>query len=167
MTGLRSELDRVLILHPLASALTFGRALPKTRVGRGRLICSHRGALLRKATGRLDYVRCLAGVGKATRAIEALRLADTGSISVGPMWVVRPARFNVGLGRLHRQGLLFPRLVPDTLGPKKWSTHIHHLAALAKLKKDGYGRSPGNLAIALRAFGAIYDRWPPVEICSC
>jgi len=35
---------------------------------------------------------------------------------------------------------------------------IYH--ALAKLEKDGYGRSPGNLAIALWAFAATYDRWP-------
>ena len=38
----------------------------------------------------------------AQRAIGALRLADAGSISIGPMWVVRAARFNVGMGGLHK-----------------------------------------------------------------
>ena len=32
--------------------------------------------------------------------------------------------------------------------------------ALATLEKIGYGRSPGNLQVALRAFMATYDRWP-------
>ena len=32
--------------------------------------------------------------------------------------------------------------------------------ALAQLEKGGYGKSPGNLEIALRAFMATYDRWP-------
>jgi hypothetical protein len=32
--------------------------------------------------------------------------------------------------------------------------------ALARLEKEGYGKSPGNLQIALRSFVSSYDRWP-------
>lgn len=31
---------------------------------------------------------------------------------------------------------------------------------LAQLEKDGYGKAPGNLEVALRVFMSSYDRWP-------
>ncbi len=98
---------------------------------------------------------------KATRAIMALRLAAAGSIGVGPMWVVRPARFNVGLGGLTSTGAAIPML-----GSRySWTNEVGHVYpsiydALAKLETDGYHQSPGNLAVALREFAASYDSWP-------
>jgi hypothetical protein len=98
---------------------------------------------------------------KATRAMGALRLADAGSISIGPMWVIRPSRFNVGIGGLHQAGVS----IPGTGSVYVWSDSSPQrvcriYSQLAMLEKQGYGRSPGNLAIALRAFMGTYDRWP-------
>ena len=45
---------------------------------------------------------------KAIRAISALRLLDAGSVSIGPMWVVRKARFNFGIGGIHQYGVSIP-----------------------------------------------------------
>ena len=80
---------------------------------------------------------------------------------MGPMWVIRPARFNVGLEGLTSTGAS----IPASSSRYTWTEKVEHAypsiyRALAKLEKDGYGRSPGNLAIALRAFAATYDRWP-------
>jgi hypothetical protein len=99
--------------------------------------------------------------GKAIRAVGALRLADAGSISIGPMWMVRAARFNVGIGGLFRYGVSIPSIGPRYV----WSDRVGRAfpriyRQLAQLERDGYGKSPGNLAIALRAFMATYDRWP-------
>lgn len=98
---------------------------------------------------------------KTARAIQALRLAETGSISIGPMWTVRPARFNVGLGGLTSIGAS----IPASGSRYSWTKNVEQVffsiyGALEKLEKDGYGRSPGNLQVALRAFMATYDRWP-------
>jgi len=100
---------------------------------------------------------------KAQRAIGALRLADAGSISIGPMWVVRAARFNVGIGGLTRQGAS----IPGGFGSQfRWTESVWQVypaiyGALSQLEQEGYRKSPGNLEIALRAFIATYDRWPP------
>jgi hypothetical protein len=94
--------------------------------------------------------------------VQALRLAAAGSVGIGPMWVVRAARFNVGIGGLTRIGASIP-----TLGtPYSWTANvdqayppIYH--ALKRLDENNwYGRSPGNLEIAIRAFMATYDSWP-------
>jgi hypothetical protein len=98
---------------------------------------------------------------KATRAIWSLRLSDAGSISIGPMWVVRAARFNVGLGGLNSVGASIPAFgVSYNWTEKTAETYPSIYRALAKLETDGYEKSPGNLQVALRAFMATYDRWP-------
>jgi hypothetical protein len=99
---------------------------------------------------------------KAMRAVQALRLAAAGSVGIGPMWVVRAARFNAGIGGLVRIGAS----IPTTGAPYSWTAiveqaypPIYHALKLLDENK-WYGRSPGNLEIAIRAFMAIYDSWP-------
>ena len=98
---------------------------------------------------------------KATRAIRALRLLAPGSIGIGPMWLTRAARFNPGIGGLSSTGTSIPMFG----SPYHWTDEVQrsYLAlydALAHLEKEGYGKSPGNLQIALRSFVSSYDRWP-------
>jgi hypothetical protein len=98
---------------------------------------------------------------KAIRALGALRLARSGSINLGPMWIVRHSRFNVGIGGLHQSGAA----IPASGSPYRWHDEIAMqyppiYNSLGKLEKEGYGRSPGNLAVALRSFMATYDRYP-------
>ena len=98
---------------------------------------------------------------KALRAIQALRLLAPGSIGIGPMWHTRVARFNPGMGGLSSTGISIP-----TVGsPYHWSAEVQRsygtlYDALARLEKEGYGKSPGNLQIALQSFVSSYDRWP-------
>jgi hypothetical protein len=101
---------------------------------------------------------------KAIRGIGACRLAATGSISIGAMWVARVSRFNVGIGGLSQIGAS----VPTTGSDYVWSDAVQAAysqiyAELKKLEKTGYGASPGNLAIALRSFMGTYDRWPTLQ----
>jgi Apea-like HEPN len=101
---------------------------------------------------------------KATRAVTACRLAAAGSISIGPMWIVRASRFNVGMGGLSRVGASIPS--PPFGIQFEWSEAVSRAykqtcSELAGLDTAGYGRSPGNLQIALGSFMATYDRWPP------
>lgn len=98
---------------------------------------------------------------KAIRAVGALRLADTGALSIGPMWVIRAARFNFGIGGLQQVGVSIPGLGTQYVWSAKVAGRYPQIyCELAQLERDGYGRSPGNLAIALRAFMGTYDRWP-------
>jgi hypothetical protein len=98
---------------------------------------------------------------KAQRAIGALRLVEAGSIGIGSMWVVRAARFNVGISGLVQIGAAIP-----TMGTEyrctETATQLYPAMyqALARLENSGYNKSPGNLAVALRSFMATYDRWP-------
>jgi hypothetical protein len=98
---------------------------------------------------------------KAFRAILALRLCGEGSVGIGPMWIIRSARFNVGLGGISRAGASIP-----TMGTYfKWTpTMSANYSAicigLKKLEEEGFKASPGNLSVALRAFSSTYDRWP-------
>jgi hypothetical protein len=101
---------------------------------------------------------------KAIRAVGACRLAAAGSISIGPMWVVRVARFNFGLGGLVRVGVSIPSIGAQYA----WSETVAAVYSgiyreLAGLEKSGYSASPGNLDVALRAFMATYDRWPSAQ----
>jgi hypothetical protein len=99
----------------------------------------------------------------ALKAIWSLRLAGTGSVSIGPMWLVRPARFNVGIAGLTRTGWSIPALGSSYI----WTDAIaqafpaicHDLTRL-EMAKEEYAKSPGNLQIALKAFMGTYDRWP-------
>jgi hypothetical protein len=54
--------------------------------------------------------------------------------------------------------------IPAAGAPFQWTENVGRIyiyRALATLEKEGYRRSHGNLEIALRAFMATYDRWPP------
>src|SRR6266487_264752 len=98
---------------------------------------------------------------KAIRAVGALRLADGGSVSIGRMWVVRTARFNFGIGGLQSVGVSIPGIGSQYVWSDKAARLFPQIySELAQLEQEGYGRSPGNLAVALRAFMATYDRWP-------
>jgi len=99
---------------------------------------------------------------KARRAIMALRLAAAGWIGLDRMWVVRPARFNVG--RVGRTSVGAD--IPIFGSQYRWTENLGDAypsiyAGLAKLDTDGYHQSPGNnLAVALRECAASYDSWP-------
>jgi Apea-like HEPN len=112
---------------------------------RGNLILMHSGSL----------------VTKALRALQALRLCGTGSISIGRMWPIRAARFNVGISGIGQSGFSVPTMGSEYLWTEDVS--LAYSAAyreLAQLEKDGYQRAPGNLEVALRVFQSTYDRWP-------
>ena len=98
---------------------------------------------------------------KALRALQALRLCGAGSISIGAMWMIRAGRFNVGLGGVSQSGFSIPTMGTDYI----WTKDIGCAQSvvyqeLAQLEKDGYGKAPGNLEVALRVFMSSYDRWP-------
>ncbi len=99
---------------------------------------------------------------KAQRAIGALRLAKSGDVSISPIWLVRPARFNVGIGGVHRTGWSVPSLFRSVYrfssGIRPRVTELYQ--SLRRLEREGYGRAPGNLDLALLSFMATYDRWP-------
>jgi len=93
---------------------------------------------------------------KATRAIQALRLAGPGSIGLGPMWVVRPARFNVGFGGLTSTGTSIPMLG----APFNWTEEVQQAfppirSALAKLEPPRVCRRPICLSHAAMAGSSI------------
>lgn len=99
---------------------------------------------------------------RAHRAIGALRLSNSGDVSISPVWLVRPARFNVGIGGVHRAGWS----VPSSFGSVyKFSSGIRPRVmelyeSLKRLEQEGHGRAPGNLDLALLSFMATYDRLP-------
>jgi hypothetical protein len=101
---------------------------------------------------------------KAQRAVEALRLLAPGDVSLGQMWVVRADRFDVGLGGwLHGIGFSIPA-VPGSqyvLADVVVGAFPDLYDRLQTLASTGYRRVPGNFDLALRAFMATYDRWPP------
>ena len=47
------------------------------------------------------------------RALKALRLSGPGSVSIGFVWPIRAARFNVGSSGLHRSGFSIPAIGGD------------------------------------------------------
>jgi hypothetical protein len=101
---------------------------------------------------------------KATRAILSLRLCSEGSVGIGPMWVIRSAHFNVGIGGISRLGASIP-----TMGTYfRWTPTISaNYSAIydgvKQLEEKGFKASPGNLSVALRAFTSTYDRWPTAQ----
>jgi hypothetical protein len=101
---------------------------------------------------------------KAMRAILALRLCGEGSVGIGPMWVIRSAHFNVGIGGISRAGASIP-----TMGTHfRWTPTISaNYSAIydgvKQLEEEGFKASPGNLSVALRAFSSTYDRWPTAQ----
>jgi hypothetical protein len=98
---------------------------------------------------------------RCARALGALRLVQGGDLGMGMLLTVRAAAFNVGLGGLSGVGF-----TAQTLGTEyRWSESLRTrfestYAALARLESGGYGKAPGNLDLALRAFMSTYDRWP-------
>jgi hypothetical protein len=100
---------------------------------------------------------------RAQRAVMTLRLLAPGDLSIGPMWIVRPARFDVGLGRgTGATGFSIPAIGSRyTLTADIVAKFPEMYARLRALEADSYREAPGNLDLALRAFMATYDRWPP------
>jgi hypothetical protein len=99
----------------------------------------------------------------AQRAIGALRLLAPGEVSIGKMWIHRHSAFNFGLGGAYSAGGSMSEMGGDffTFTPPVASAFQDVYEALKRLEQTGYGRSPGNLDLALRSFMGTYDRWPP------
>ncbi len=98
---------------------------------------------------------------KASRVVGALRLLAPGDISIGRMWMSRPARFNVGLGGVQSAGFSIPAMGSSYHLTDPLAAEVPEMVeALSHLEERGYGTSPGNLGLALRSFMATYDRWP-------
>jgi hypothetical protein len=98
---------------------------------------------------------------KALRAILALRLCGEGSVGIGPMWVTRSARFNVGVGGIFREGASIPRMGTSfNWTPTISANYPAIYDGLKQLEEKGFKASPGNLSVALRAFSSTYDGWP-------
>jgi Apea-like HEPN len=98
---------------------------------------------------------------RCARAVGAMRLITSGDVGISAVFCQRVARFDVGIGGFHSYGSSV-----DTLGtPYEWRP-TYRLAygetytALARLEKSGYGKAPGNLDLALRAFMSTFDRFP-------
>jgi hypothetical protein len=101
---------------------------------------------------------------KAMRAILALRLCGEGSVGVGPMWVIRSARFNVGIGGISRAGASIPTMGTDFKWTPTMSANYSAIYdGVKRLEEEGFKASPGNLSVALRAFSSTYDRWPTAQ----
>ena len=98
---------------------------------------------------------------RCARAIGAMRLIAPGDVGLSATYVQRVARFNIGIGGIQSYGSTV-----DTSGtPFVWRPDHHGpyqatYAALARLEKNGYGKAPGNLDLALRAFMSTFDRFP-------
>ena len=98
---------------------------------------------------------------KAMRAILALRLCGEGSVGIGPMWGIRSARFNVGIGGISETGASIPtRGTFFKWTPMISATYSAMYDGLKHLEAEEFKASPGNLSVALRAFSSTYDRWP-------
>ena len=115
---------------------------------------------VRKQPGNLILLDAASPWTKAIRAVGALRLAAPGDLSIGPMWVVRSARFNL-IGSFSEGGISIPAIGSEYV----WTEDVDRLYRslywqLAQLERIGYDASPGNLELALRSFMATYDRWP-------
>ena len=81
---------------------------------------------------------------KAFRALQALRLSGPGSVSIGFLWPIRAARFNVGLSGLHRSGFSIPAIGGDRY---LWTEGIARTypvvySALSQLERNQYRNAP-------------------------
>lgn len=98
---------------------------------------------------------------RAFRVLGALRLLAPGDLSIGRMWMSRPARFNIGLGGVQSAGFSVPAIGSQYHLTAPLAAEVPEMvAALRHLEEHGYGTSPGNLDLALRSYMATYDRWP-------
>jgi hypothetical protein len=102
---------------------------------------------------------------KAQRVLGALRLLAPGDVSIGPMWPVRTARFDVGLGgSVSQLAFSIPAIGSSYALDEDIAGRIPPLyQTLKHLEVHGYDGAPGNLDLALRSFMATYDRWPPAS----
>jgi hypothetical protein len=94
---------------------------------------------------------------KAMRAVGAMRLVGDGDVGIGPMWITRPARFNVGIGGTSRVGVS----VPSWGHPYEWTeeqetTFPVVYAALARLELIGYQEAPATWRLHCAT------SWPPM-----
>jgi hypothetical protein len=98
---------------------------------------------------------------RCARAIGAMRLVTSGDVGISATFVQRVARFNVGMGGIHSSGSTLDTIGnPYTWSPERRPRYDVTYTALAHLEKTGYGKAPGNLDLALRAFMSTYDRFP-------
>jgi hypothetical protein len=65
------------------------------------LVAEHKAL---KQPGNLIHMDSYSSVTKAARAVQVLRLSGPGWVSIGPMWMTRATRFNVGIGGLSQSG---------------------------------------------------------------
>jgi hypothetical protein len=121
------------------------------------LVAEHR---VLKEPGNLISMDSYSSVTKALRAVQVLRLSGPGWVSIGPMWMTRATRFNVGIGGLTQSGFSMP-----TMGTRfVWTDSLKDrystvYGQLVQLEKQGYRRAPGNLDVALR----VFDRLPAAQ----
>jgi hypothetical protein len=110
------------------------------------------------------------------RTLTCMRLASSGDVTTGPMWAIRPTRFETGrssgVGRsgwptVDQGGGTF-RLTPSLVRSIRRLQPI--MAQLyeqfSHLPKSSY-KGPGNLDLALRSFDSTYDRFPRNADGSC
>jgi hypothetical protein len=101
---------------------------------------------------------------KAMRAMLAMRLCGEGSVGIGPMWVIRSARFNVGIGGMGRVGASVPTMgTPFKWEPTMSANYLSIYNGVKQLEEEGFKASPGNVSVALRAFSSTYDGWPTAQ----
>jgi len=99
----------------------------------------------------------------ARRAISGLRLAGPGDIIMGPMWFIRPAKFNVGsgYGALRGGSTLPSAATSEYLLTKTALREARSLQAdVQYLDNHGYANAVGNLDVALQSFLLTYERIP-------
>jgi hypothetical protein len=117
------------------------------------LIAEYRAA---KEPANLIRMDSFSPVIKALRSIQTLRLCGPGWVGMSPMWMTRAARFNVGIGGLGQSGFLTPTMGTDYLWTDSLKDQYSTIyGQLVQLEKDGYGKAPGNLGVALRVFNRL------------
>ncbi len=98
----------------------------------------------------------------AHRLVGALRLSAPGDLRLGPMWLFRPHRFNVGVGGIR----VLQSTSADTPGDDFVLSQdvrdrvLEVYDALDHLERHGYGGAPGNLDLALRRFMDVFNHGP-------
>jgi hypothetical protein len=103
------------------------------------------------------------GITAAQRAITCLRLSGRGDVMMGPMWLTRASRFDVGVGSGRSRGGWTLPSIGGSQYLLTWAIarQVRSLQpAVRFLDEHGYGRGPGNLDLALRSFISSYDRFP-------
>lgn len=98
---------------------------------------------------------------RCARSIGAMRLLAAGDVGMSVAFIQRIARFNVGIGGVLSTGATINTIGNQYIWPSaQTSLYNSTYAALERLERIGYGKAPGNLDLALRAFMSTYDRFP-------